>query len=55
MLWASLQILVEGTRSDYAGYLVNVLWGIYTIMLLLGVVRAAVWQPPRTVEEVETA
>lgn len=45
IIWASYQLLFAGTRSDEAGYTVNVLWGLYTLILMASYVRAAVWRP----------
>lgn len=47
IVWATI-FIVLGIRADVSGYVINVLWGLYTISLLWGVVRAATWRPAAT-------
>ncbi len=48
IIWASYELFYLGSRSDESGYAVNVLWGLYTILLMSNYLRAAIWRPVET-------
>lgn len=43
---ATVQIFFLATRTDLAGYIVNLFWATYCIMLMVIWIRAALWHPP---------
>ncbi|HKU94993.1 MAG TPA: glycosyltransferase [Vineibacter sp.] len=43
--WATIAIFVLGWRTDVSGYIVNVFWGTFCIMMMMSIVRAALWRP----------
>lgn len=48
IVWASIQLFVLHSRDDFTGYAANLLWGGYTILMLSGYLRAAIWRPTKS-------
>lgn len=50
IVYATVELFVLHERADYSGYVVNLFWGLYSIFLLGGLIRAALWKPEETEE-----
>lgn len=48
-LWATVDLFILKGRHDVTGYAANIVWAGFTILMLSGYVRAAVWKPTRQV------
>jgi cellulose synthase (UDP-forming) len=44
-VWATIDLFVLHGRHDVTGYAANLLWASYTILMMSGYVRAALWRP----------